>query len=131
MNKERHFVWTQECIIGKEKIIAIYITSMGYFKITDGSYGNSLEHSLCEHEDGIYRTLKIKPDEYFDIHKTMINLKIEYQSLEDSIDRMVMHARGPDSCDYRILDSLIFGELVGQNEREVVFMKRLFEEMRK
>ena len=129
MNDGRPGGRLSKCVIEGEKITAVYVTCMGYFKIIDGKYNHTFREKSHGNKEGNYMTFPISENEYLNIHRIMLKIKIEHQSLAESIDHMRDHSRGVEKSDYRILDSLIFGELVNQNEREDDFVERLFREI--
>jgi len=129
MSKNRVFMGPPKCIINGEKIIAIYITGMGYWKVVDARYNNSPETEVYDAIDGNYLTFKVTEYEYVSIRTIMFKRKVEYQKVADGIDRLEDCARDRETSDYRIFDSLIFGEDISQNERENAFIERLFRDI--
>jgi len=129
MNKEKHFVWAPECVIKAEKIVCIYTTSDGFYKIVAVKDEDNLKERVFELKRGCYMTFRIKQKEYLNIHRYMLNLWIQSGRLEESIERMSEYARGTETGDRRILESLIFTDGIHTPERESDFLDRVSKEL--
>lgn len=128
MKRKDNIPRARSCLYGLENIVCIYMTSCGYYKVTDSDYSVDTHNAVCQEVRGQYMIFNITEDEYMKIRMHMYKMKVHQLGFDELIDNMGKDTSRIDSHTRKILDFVIFPESVSEPKTEEQFINRLFME---